>query len=288
MRKINLVLIMFFIIILSGCKLFGMTDIIIALRNTDKLDSYKMDMTFELDGEQALTSYSYVVGNYQELHINDETIKMFDIDGTIYNLVEWYGLPILEDGNLDEEEYDDFNLFESYDFVEDGDYYVLEGESDLFEGISTIKFKVEDKKIKEMILIGETEISGTTSYMTIIVEYSKYNEVDIEIPLYLTEEEIEMMEGYFETQIFFDILNSYDGFFIMGNPGMDCFDPDFPCFIESEPPLDYNLETQEVSYMDQNNWVPYETFVNSISSETITLEYFEFINYYAELHEKYN
>ena len=183
----------------SGCDIVQKSEMAIALANMETMDSYRMDITLELDGETFVESYAYVVGEYQEIYILDTVQSLFLIDNMYYTIhFDYYGFPTLEATTRpDDEDYSEFDLFLDYEFeVDDDGYYVLTSEVDMFDGVTTVKFKIEDRKIKEMVLNGEMDVLGETFNFDSIIVYSEYNEVDIPVPVYLTDEEITQFDTY--------------------------------------------------------------------------------------------
>lgn len=284
MKKMTALLVVVLTLLLSGCQLLGLSDLAIALRNMDKLDSYKMDMDYYYQDTKILYSYAYVAANYQELHIGNETISMYEIDGEMYTVTNYMGFPVLElDEDLasDEEGYDDFNLLLDADFEEDGDYYVLTG--DLFEDVSEIRIKVEDKHVTEMRLMAY--IDGLD--LEIVIEFSKFNDVDVNFVYYISNTERAQLESHATINGVNDIMTNNDAFFVFSDIVADCNMREMTCFIEAEPGLDYDLETEEVRLQEIGTWQPYASFVQTITSDDITEEYFEMLNFVAELHDKY-
>jgi len=275
------------ILSLSSCDLIEKSEMLVALFEMEELDSYQMDMTIDLDGEEFITSTTYVVGEYQETEVLGIVQGMFVIDNTYYIVGESYALPKLEEFmDIDEEDYDDFSLLLDFDFtVDEEGYYVLESDTEVFEDVTTIKFKLDATRIKEMVLIGEMEMLDETFVMQVTIEYSNYNNVDINVPLHMTFEEVETLDNYIEMFDVNDIISFEDGFSIMGMPTVDCLNG--TCFIESEPGIDYDLFAQEASIQEENIFLPYAEFASN-NPETISIEFFEFMHFYYETYNKYN
>lgn len=242
MKKVLFVILVSFVLVLSGCSLLGAAETTIALTNMQELESYRMDFTIQLDGDTVVTSYAYVKGGYEQLHIEGIQLDLFIMDDGTYYIDRTNSIPVLtysEEYSLDEEDYDDFAIFEGVDFEKDGNYWVMTGEQDLFEDVSEIKFLLEDDLVKEMVLVGELE----GSEMEVFVLYSQYDEISIDTPGYITEDEFDAFLDNMD-----DVgVNSIDlfesgGFFINGETiWADCGESfDNECFFEADPALYYN------------------------------------------------
>ena len=287
MKKVLLVVLAGIISVLSGCSVWGVSATTIALTNMDKLESYRMDLTLKLDGESVLTSYALVQGGYEQLHIGDVQMDLFiEEDGT-YVIERFNGIPVLqysEEYSLDEENYDDFAFFLDAEFEQDGDYWVMTGEQDLFEDVTEIKFLLKNNRVKEMILVGEME----EMELEIFILFSEYNDVSIDIPPHITEEEYDaFLEDMASVGIqSIDLL--YNGaFFLNGETiWVDCGESyDNVCFFESSPALFYNWVDNTYSDVEMTLETTFETYaeLNAVYPNSgVTEELIAFIELYLE------
>ena len=284
MKKLTALLVVVMSILLSGCELLGMSELAVALRNMDKLDSYRMDMDYYYQDQKLMSSYAKVAANYQQIHIEGEVISIYEIDGDYYTVEDYMGFPVLmldEEYGDDEEDYDDFNLLLDADFEEDGDYYVLSG--DLFEDVSEIRIKVEDRYVIEM----QFDIYLDGLDLEVVIEFSDFDDADVRFEYYITNTEKAQLESHATVNGVNEIMTHLDGFSVFSDIVADCDMSDMTCFLEAEPGLDYDLDNQEVRLQDIGTWQPYASFVDTIDSDDITIEYFEMLNFVAELYDKY-
>lgn len=274
-------------LLLSGCSIFGASKTAIALNNMADLDNYRMDMTFEIVNGETFSAYALVDGNYEQLHMLGETIHLITEEDGVYVIDYSRGLPVLElssEYSDEDEDYDDFSLFEDVSFREDDGYWIMESDEPIFDGIDEVKFKLEDNYVKEMILSGTVE--GVT--MNISILYSKFNDVDVEIPNYLSEDEFDDFLDGMEEVFIVDIFIGEYGFTVNGyNFVVDCFgSSDVNCFFETEPGFDYNLGTGIVTDQEDNTYDTFAEFKSQYPSIVITQDTIDFIEYFDTLREK--
>ena len=288
MKKLLVILTVLLTTVLSGCELIGLSKIAIASNNMDKLDSYQMDMDVEVTNLGTLSGVAYVDGNYTEMTMEGFTMEMFEIDGNIYTIEidEFLKLPILvRDEEQEEEDYDDFSIYEDFDFEQDGDYYVLtDGASDLFEDVETLRIKIEDDYITEMIMEGTME-----SYeMVFTITFSEFDEIELDPPFYVTEEEITDLHERAEQLGFNSVFPMGESFSLVGTLVVDCFSQSNACFIESYVGLlEYNPRNKTLLTELHENALPYETAISELQYDMVTVELIEFIDEYYFLYKEY-
>lgn len=294
MKRLSAILVLLLVFMLSGCQLLGARELVNAFENMDELDSYKMDITVKID-QFSVSSEAWVDGNYEELRGPGLHLNIIELDEKLYTIEENnFGLNALYPYQVtDDENYDDFDTMLTYDFEQDGDYYILIGDIPFFDDVSEIKALISDGYVTEMTF--ETDLEGDTT--TITVEYSEFDEVELTIPSYLSIEENEIIDSYAESVFMLssdiytdtspidgeleDHLNFLgEGYFVDCNIGTSVCNSDLnPIFL-------YHLEYQTCVdlFVSADTYIPYVEFANNHPSPMVTPELFEFINLIYSYH----
>jgi hypothetical protein len=289
MKKVLMIITLFFTIILSGCQLIGLSKIAIASNNMEELDSYRMDLEIDVTNIMTITGTASVDGDYTEMVMDGETTSMFEKNGSVYTIDRnWLGLPVLveEEDEEEEENYDDFSLYKDYDFEQDGEYYVLtDGTSDLFEDMETLKIRIENNYITEMILEGVLE----TYEMVLTITFSEFNNVELTPPLYVSEETIMHLEERMEELGFIGVDWGGATFGLAGTIGVNCGGYGQFCHIESASGvLLYHPINETLQVCCEGTPEPYETMVTTLQDEEISTEMIEFIGEFYFLYHEYS
>jgi hypothetical protein len=294
MKRLLIVLLPLFVLMLSGCQFFEVRELEKAFETMNELDSYKMDITVKIDNF-AVSSEAWVDGNYEELRGPGLHLNIIELDGEFYTIEEnnfelnaLYPYQVTED-----DEYDDFDTMLTYEFEKDEDYYILKGDIPFFDDVSEIKVLIKDGYVTEMTF--ETDLEGDSS--TITVEYSEFDEVELTIPSYLSIEESEVIDSYSETVFMLSSDIYTDTSIIDGELedhihfqgegyDIDCNIGTSVCNFDLDPIFQYHLEYQTCVdiFVSTDTYIPYIEFANNHPNQMVTPELFEFINLIYRYH----
>lgn len=294
-KKLLLGLLISMVTLLSGCSFFeqitGTVELAIAFENMEELSSYSYTMDVELvDYDITVTSSVGVMGNYQLVNTEGELTEQFIMEDGIYTINSPFGFRMLELSTDTSSDETNFNEYGNFDFEKEEDYYVFdltEEDIEILEGIETMKVKVENDYVKEMILIGEIEGEDVVVTCT----YGNYNNMEMVIEPYATVEEVDA---------FLDLLAVYERHIDISIPGSfivvtenaiaDCDLFNNTCFVESSPMFMYHLEYQTViqESLGSDNYIPYLDYIElETTNEYIDENMFDIINEYYRLLDEY-
>jgi hypothetical protein len=197
MRKIKLLALFVFAIILTACGLVG-NDFEKALDNMEETQSFRMDIKMEnVPFFGTIAGYMLVEGEYQYTSFLGEENFSLTLDGINYDIIEFlgenYAFEIIDDDiddfELDESVYDEFNG-DNFTKNDDG-YYV----SDINYGeMTNVKVKVENGYFSELT----AKIDSDGFVIDITLEFSGFNSTTIDFP------DFEYMDDY--TTILYNIV----------------------------------------------------------------------------------
>jgi len=247
------------------------------------LSSYRMDMSYDIDGEQTFTGYAYVVDNYTETHLLNEVEKRFMIDDKSYVIDYDNIFPLLVEDELymtDENEYDDFNMFTDLNYEKDGDYFVFDGEELPLDDVSSFKLLIIDEMIQEMIV----DVTVEDTDMTISILFSLFDDVSIDIPRYITEDEYQAFIDDFDLYTIYNI-NYNDRYFTIFGDGIDgfCYWDDV-CTFEIPEYIELDL-TNEMLYIGlTESEISYEAYGSNTEFPNFNVDFFAFVLQTNEWH----
>ncbi len=278
MKILKLGIILSSILLLGGCSFLNASKLNNALEKMNELDSYQMDIIVTVL-EEEIHSVGYVDGNYQEVEVLGVTERIIILeDGTYSISPHIFQLNALwPEEDLDTSEYDDFDSMLTYDFKKEGDYFVFSGEIPLLEDMDTMKIKVEDGYVTEMILEGE--IAGYDAELKII--YSEFNNVELTVPDYLTIEEYDELATLLVENEIYEVNYTPEFFELMGdNRHITCQFDSQVCHIDMDPQFLYHMGYQTVvdPAISMDTYIPYVEFANAENYPLVEEELFEFIN----------
>lgn len=259
-----------------------------ATANMELLDSYSMDVEVSIAGIVIESMFILVKGNYMEYPINTHaSVKLFDIGGALYSLGNMSGLPTLEyyDGaNFESGEFNDFSDFLDGEFLFEDGYYILTAK--FIEDLKMdAKFKVVGDYVTEMIV--EITVEGISVTSTVLFE--DFNSVAIDIPFYITLEEIDMM---YELSDNLDIYfgGSHDDYIkfyrTTGDLEIDCNPQTKNCLIEYTEDYMYNFGSKMITQVNGDLFYTVSEFLSMNNDDVFDSEFFVFIDYVTSLHTK--
>ena len=288
MKILKLGIILSTILLLSGCSFLNASKLNNALVKMNELDSYQMDIIVAVL-EEEIHSVGYVDGNYQEVEVLGVTERIIILDDGVYSISPhlFHLNALWPEEDLDTSEYDDFDEILTYDFNKEGDYYVFSGEIPLLEDMDTMKIKIDDEYISEMILEGE--IAGYDAEIKII--YSEFNNVELTIPDYLTIEEYNQLANLFVENEIYNVIYTPEFFELVGDERhIFCSFDSQVCNIEMDPHFMYHMGYQTVvdPAISMDTYIPFVEFSNDSNYPLVEEELFEFINLLYEYYTTFD
>ena len=285
MKKLQFSLLVLVIGLLTGCSLLGAAETTIAFANMEELQNYRMDMSIKVDGESFVDSYILVdvEQGYEQVNVLGMTIDLFIKDDGMYIIDYSTGYSVAlysEEYSVEEEDYDDFSIFTDVEFEQDGDYWVMTGENELFEDVSEVKFLIVDSLIKEMIMTGTME--GIE--MEISILFSMYDEVDVTVPEYITQDEYNDFIDYLDLYNVTIEIENPESFMIYDDfVWVDCgVSVDNECFFEADPAFYYNW-VEDTYVTDDETFETFADFDTAYPNSNITESIWEAIQTHLEL-----
>ena len=287
MKYVNMVLITVLITLLTSCQIFQLSEVNKALNNMEKLDSYRMDITLNLDSVSN-NLYALVRDDYTEMYYEELTLFFFQKDDGVYTATsDDYGLVQLEKNEelSGDGSYDDFGIYNNFDFELVDGYYVFNGgEMDGIDDLTTTKIRLENDLVREIIIDG---FLGGSPLRTSIL-FSEYDEIDLDVPEFPTIQELATLESYMES------LGVTDGGSSSGRPifsgpfSFDCINDRGSCYFNTNPQLEYDLNNKMISPYNSEDWWDCKTYLVDYPTEDLSEDFLEFLDYYYSLYQKYN
>ena len=189
MKKTSFLLLLVLLGILTACSNDSNSELTTALINMQNLESYRLYIHMNVNDENISSSEIFVdkTANYEQINVFALKLDVFAKENGNHIINRQSGFPVLEYSELhnnDEDDYDDFTLFDGYEFTKVDDYWELAQDDNIFEGVTKIRILVIDELVSELI------IEGTINAMDTELRYyfDQYNSIEVEVPIYTTQE----------------------------------------------------------------------------------------------------
>lgn len=272
---------------LSGCK-SQEEQFETAVNNMSNLENVtiKMEISMSFFGQDIEMDTILKIDGYVTLMtLEDEQFFILDYEGESFDLIDMGNNTFGAIYEPMDEESDLFGLppiqeFQYEDFTFEDDYFVYTGD---LEELQSLKIKIEDGYITEMILDIEEEFEGITLGMSTVITIYDIGETIIDNQPYVPHFEeyapilIELQEnGY-------TVMYEGNQVVVLGPNNFSLiFEPDFPSSwgsIEINP-IDNTVWTYDGETED---FFPFEEYYNGLSTPSVTPEILELLDQLLEI-----